>query len=59
MLDKQTKFEIAHSSKNIIDIDEDTSSGNDDEDKKEVKKLQRKQKAAQESVYLKKVVERS
>ena len=52
MLDKETKFEIAHSSKNIIDIDENTSSGDDDEDKKEVKKLQRKQKAAQESVYL-------
>lgn len=32
MLDTETKFEIAHSSKNVIDIDEPTSSGGDDEE---------------------------
>lgn len=54
MLDKETKFEIAHSRKNIIDIDEPTSSSDFDEDEKEIKKMMKKSKADEDSVFLKK-----
>lgn len=54
MLDKETKFEIAHSRKNIIDIDEPTSSSDFDEDEKEIKKIMKKERADEDSVFLKK-----
>jgi len=41
MLDRETKFEIAHNDKNVIDIDEPTSSGGDDQ-KKMQKKINKK-----------------
>ena len=45
LLDKETKFEIAHSHKNIIDVDEPTSSDDVDEDEKEKRKIVKKQMA--------------
>lgn len=42
LLDENTKFEIAHSRKNIIDVDEPTSSDDADQDEKEMKRLFKK-----------------
>jgi hypothetical protein len=53
MLDKETKFEIEHSRKNIIDIDEPTSSDITDPDEKEVKKMVKKSMAEQDNLFLK------
>lgn len=57
MLDKETKFEIAHSRKNIIDIDEPTSSDDGDQDEKELKKMVKKSQAEEGSLFLKKSME--
>lgn len=59
LLDKETKFEIAHSRKNIIDIDEPTSSGDCDEDEKEMRKMAKKSQAEEDNVFLKKNSEQS
>ena len=54
LLDKETKFEIAHSRKNIIDIDEPTSSDEADPDEKDLKRMVKKSQAEQDNLFLKK-----